>query len=170
MRRWLAFIGVVIALGSGPVSGQAGLPEAAESTSPRPEDFVRQAEEQLLALWTEAARASWIQSTYITGDTQILAALASKRAIEAAAKLAKDSAGFETADLPRELARKLELLRLSLTLAVPPDPKASEELTRLVTAMESRYGKGKVCGQAGDECQSLQELSRTMATSRDPKS
>ena len=100
-------------------------------------------EEQLLGLWTEAARASWIQSTYITGDTQILAALASKRAIEAAAKLAKDSAGFETADLPRELARKLELLRLSLTLAVPPDPKASEELTRLVTAMESRVWKGE---------------------------
>ena len=169
MRRWLAFIGVVIVLGSGPVSGLAGSPEAAESTSPRPEDFVRQAEEQLLALWTEAARASWIQSTYITGDTQILAALASKRAIEAAAKLAKESAGFETGDLPRELARKLELLRLSLTLAAPPDPKASEELTRLVTAMESSYGKGKVCGQAGDECRSLQELSRTMATSRDPE-
>ena len=169
MRRWLFFIGVVIALGSGSVSGLAESPEAAEANSPQPEDFVRQAEEQLLGLWTEAARASWIQSTYITGDTQILAALASKRAIEAAAKLAKESAGFETADLPREVARKLELLRLSLTLAAPPDPKASEELTRLVTSMESRYGKGKVCGEAGDECRDLQELSRIMATSRDPE-
>ena len=149
--------------------GACGIAGGSRVNLPPAEDFVRQAEEQLLALWTEAARASWIQSTYITGDTQILAALASKRAIEAAAKLAKESAGFETGDLPRELARKLELLRLSLTLAAPPDPKASEELTRLVTAMESRYGKGKVCGQAGDECRSLQELSRTMATSRDPE-
>ena len=102
-------------------------------------------------------------------DTQALAALASKRAIEATARLAKESAGFETADLPRELARKLELLRLSLTLAAPPDPKASEELTRLVTSMESRYGKGKVCDEAGNECRDLQELSRLMATSRDPQ-
>ena len=162
-------IGVIMALACGSSSGLAGSSEAAEATSSEAEDFVRQAEEQLLALWTEAARASWIQSTYITGDTQALAALASKRAIEATARLAKESAGFETADLPRELARKLELLRLSLTLAAPPDPKASEELTRLVTSMESRYGKGKVCDEAGNECRDLQELSRLMATSRDPQ-
>lgn len=169
MKRWMVLIGVVTALASGPFPGRAGSPEAAESNSSEAEEFVRQAEEHLVALWTEAARASWVRSTYITGDTQALAALASKRAIEATARLAKESAGFETAGLPRELARKLELLRLSLTLAAPPDSKASEELTRLVSSMESTYGKGKVCGEVGDECRNLQDLSRIMATSRDPE-
>ncbi len=169
MKRWMVLIGVVMALASGSFSELAGSQDAAESTSSAAEEFVSQAEEHLLGLWTEAARASWVRSTYITGDTQALAALASKRAIEATARLAKESAGFETAGLPRELARKLELLRLSLTLAAPPDPKASEELTRLVTSMESTYGKGKVCGEAGDECRNLQDLSRIMASSRDPE-
>ena len=167
MKRWMVLIGVVMALGSGSCSGLAGSAQDAESTSSDAEEFMRRAEEHLLALWTEAARASWVRSTYITGDTQALAALASKRAIEATARLAKEAAGFDTAGLPRDLARKLELLRLSLTLATPPDPKAGEELTRLVTSMESTYGKGKVCGEAGGECQSLQDLSRVMASSRD---
>ncbi|MDE2667213.1 MAG: M2 family metallopeptidase [Acidobacteriota bacterium] len=169
MKRLMLVIGGVMVLASGSFSGLAGSQDAAESTSSAAEEFVRQAEERLLGLWTEAARASWVRSTYITGDTQALAAVASKRAIEATARLAKESSGFETAGLPRELARKLELLRLSLTLAAPPDPKASEELTRLVTSMESTYGKGKVCGEAGDECRNLQDLSRIMASSRDPK-
>ena len=169
MKRWMVLIGLVMALATGSSSGLAESPEPAGSASSEAEEFMRRAEEHLLALWTESARASWVRSTYITGDTQALAALASKRAIQATARLAKESAGFETAGLPRELARKLELLRLSLTLAAPPDPKAAEELTRLVTSMESTYGKGKVCGEAGDECQSLQDLSRIMATSRDPE-
>lgn len=169
MKRWMVVIGAFMAFASGVLPVPAGSPEAAVSASSKAEEFVRQAEEHLLALWTEAARASWVRSTYITGDTQALAALASKRAIEATARLAKESAGFETDGLPRELARKLEMLRLSLTLAAPPDPKASEELTRLVTSMESTYGKGKVCGGAGDECQNLQDLSRVMAASRDPE-
>ena len=44
-------------------------------------------------------------------------------------------------------ARKLKLLKLSLTIATPSDPKESEELTRIVTGMEGTYGKGKVLPQ-----------------------
>ena len=169
MDKLTVFIGVCMALVFSSLIGLAKSSEVAESNSSEVEEFVRHAEEELLSLWTEAARASWVQSTYITEDTQILAALASKRAIEVTAKLAKDSTKFNNADLPSEIARKLELLRLSLTLAAPADPKTSEELSRLVTGMESRYGKGKVCDEVGKECRNLQELSRIMATSRDPE-
>ncbi len=169
LRKLKVFGSILVGIGSWLAVEPPSLLTAEEPSSAQADEFVRQAEEKLLSLWTEAARASWVQSTYITEDTQVLAALATKRAIEEAARLAKDSRRFEVARLPRDLARKIELLRLSLTLAAPSNPKDSEELTRLVTAMESRYGKGKVCGQGGNECQNLEELTRIMATSRDPE-
>jgi peptidyl-dipeptidase A len=43
----------------------------------------------------------------------------------------------------------------------------TEELTRIKAGMEGTYGKGKYC--KGEECQNLTELSRVMASSRDPE-
>ena len=45
--------------------------------------FLADAEEKLLALSTNASRASWVQSTFITDDTEILAAQANEKLIAA---------------------------------------------------------------------------------------
>ena len=45
--------------------------------------FLDEAEARLLALATDAGRAAWVQSTYITDDTEILAARANQRLIDA---------------------------------------------------------------------------------------
>ena len=58
---------------------------------------------------------------------------------------------------------------MSLTLATPSDPKESEELTRIAAAMEGTYGKGKYCPGGPQNCKDLEELSKIMAESRDPK-
>ena len=52
------------------------------------------------------------------------------------------------AEAPDDLARKMKLLKLSLTLATPSDPKESEELTRITAAMEGAYGKGSTARPA----------------------
>jgi peptidyl-dipeptidase A len=64
------------------------------------------------------------------------------------------------------VARKMKLLKLSLTLATPADPKESEELTRIVASMEGTYGKGKYCPAGKSECMDLEDLTRLMAGSR----
>ena len=46
--------------------------------------------------------------------------------------------------------RQLDVLKNSLTMSAPPDPKEAEELTRLVASMEGAYGSGKYCPQARD--------------------
>ena len=66
-------------------------------------------------------------------------------------------------------ARKIKLLKLSLTIATPADPKESEELTRITAGMEGTYGKGKYCPNGPDSCKDLEELSKILAESRDPK-
>jgi peptidyl-dipeptidase A len=137
-----------------------------------PEDarkFTEDAERKLLALNTDSSRADWIKSTYITDDTEEVAAKIDERAINAGVEYAKDSTRFDGLRLDVPTTRKLELLKLSLTLATPKDPKESEELTRITAGLEGTYGKGKYCPNGPQSCKDLEELSKILAASRDPK-
>jgi len=130
--------------------------------------FVEDAERQGLVLSTEAQRAEWVKSNFITDDTEAMAARADERAINAGVDYAKGAAKFKSTPLPEDLERKMLLLRNALTIATPANPKESEELTRIVAGMEGTYGKGKYCPQP-DKCLDLEDLSKIMAESRDPK-
>ncbi|MCL6543583.1 MAG: M2 family metallopeptidase [Bryobacteraceae bacterium] len=162
-RRFrVAFIFVAVAA----IVGCARRPSVEEARA-----FLDQAEARLRALSEEASRAAWVQSTYITDDTEILAAKANQRLIEATVALVKQSRRFDGVNLPPELARKMKLLRLSLTLAAPSDPKESEELTRIAAAMEAAYGKGRSCPEGVTDpakCLDINQVTRVMAESRKP--
>jgi peptidyl-dipeptidase A len=130
--------------------------------------FLDDAEARLLRLSNEAGRANWIQSTYITQDTEALAA--NERLIQAGVELAKQARQFEQLALPPELDRKRKLLKLSLTLAAPADPKESEEVTQIATRMEGVYGRGKYCREKAppgqEACLDILAITRIMANSR----
>jgi peptidyl-dipeptidase A len=130
--------------------------------------FVDEAEAKLMELSVEASRAGWVQSTYITDDTELLAAKANERAINAGVEYAKQAARYDKLKLPPETARKLLILKNGLTLAAPADPKESEEVTRIAASMEGEYGKGKYCPEGKDKCLDINEITKVMAESRDP--
>jgi peptidyl-dipeptidase A len=138
-------------------------PTAAEAKT-----FVDGAEQKLLKLWIDASRADWVKSTYITDDTEILAAQANEKAITAGVQYAKEATRFDGVKVDAETARKLKLLKLSLTVAAPADPAEAAELTRLGAAMEGMYGKGKYCPPEG-KCLDLEDITKIMATSRDAR-
>ena len=131
--------------------------------------FIRDAEQKLLTLGVDAARADWVKSTYITDDTEAISAQLDERAIAATVVYAKQATRFDGLKLDADTARKLKLLKLSLTIATPSDPKESEELTRIVSGMEGTYGKGKYCPSGPDSCKDLEDLSKIISESRDPK-
>lgn len=150
----------------------------AQSQKPTIEDarkFLDKVDQHLLSLSTDAGRVNWVQATYITDDTEILAAQANQKMIAATVEYAKEAKKFDGVPLPEDLDRKMKLLKVALTLPAPSNEKESEELTRIVTSMESLYGKGKYCPAAppkqgdtnSDKCLDLQEITRIMATSRD---
>ena len=141
---------------------------AAPPTPAEAKAFVEQAEQKLLALTVESDRASWVQSNFITDDTEALAATAGERRAVVAAALAKEATRFDGLALPEDVARKLKLLKLSLVLAAPLNPAESAELARLAASMEGAYGKGKYCAP-GKECLDLTALEKKMAETRDPK-
>ena len=147
-------------------------PAAAEGppTVAEAEAFLTNAEQRLLQLSVEMGRADWVKVNFITEDTELLAARADERQINAAVELAKQSVRFDKLSLPETLARKMRLLKNGLTLATPSDPKESEQLTRIASSMEGLYGKGKYCRKGTDgkeECRDLEELSKVLANSRD---
>lgn len=143
-------------------------PAAAPATAEEAKKFADDAEKALLQLWIHQSRADWVKSTYITDDTEILAAQAADHTIAATVQYAKDSVRFDRLALPEETARKLKLLKLSMTVAAPSDPAERAELTRIGTAMEGAYGKGKYCPAPG-KCLDLEEITRIMANSRDAR-
>jgi peptidyl-dipeptidase A len=134
--------------------------------------LVARAEETLNALGVRASRADWVQSTYITSDTQAIAAEAREAQIRAATQFAREAGRFRDVQLPPDLARKLTLLRLQLTMPAPSDPGELADLTRIATSLEADYGKGTYCRQrAGgkQECLDISAIERIMAESRDPQ-
>ncbi|HKF44365.1 MAG TPA: M2 family metallopeptidase [Thermoanaerobaculia bacterium] len=143
-----------------PAAGKA--PTVAEAKA-----FLDEVESKLFSLATDAGRSGWVQSTFITDDTEILAAQANERLISATVAYAKKATRFDGVKLPEDLARKMKLLKLSLTLATPSDAKESEELTRITASMEGAYGKGKYCPPGKDKCLDLEDITKIMANSRD---
>jgi peptidyl-dipeptidase A len=131
--------------------------------------FVADAEKRLEDLAIQSERAAWVQSNFITYDTERLASAAYEKLLAATAELAAEAARFDPRILPEDLSRKLLLLKISLPLAAPPDPPKQKELAEIATSMESMYGSGQYCpqGTAGD-CLDLTALERIMAQSRDP--
>ena len=67
--------------------------------------------------------------------------------------------------------RQLNLLKLSLVMAAPADPKESEELTRIAANLNATYGKGKWCPnpEQRETCLNIDDITKIMATSRDEK-
>jgi len=139
---------------------------------PSPEDarkFIDEVEQKLLVMGVEQSRADWIENTYITDDTEAVSAKEDQRVIDATVDYVKQSKRFDGLHLDPVTARKLKLLRLSLTIATPADPKESEELTRAVSEMEGMYGKGKYCPSGPDSCKDIEAITKIMAEDRDPK-
>ncbi len=142
---------------------------SAPPTVPEARAFLDKAEARLLVLGVNSSRADWVKSTFITDDTEILAAQADEKAIVATIDLVKEAARFGELKLPADLERKFKLLKLSLTVATPSNPAESEELTRILSQVEGTYGKGKYCAPNTTKCLDLEDLSRILRTSTDPK-
>jgi peptidyl-dipeptidase A len=140
---------------------------AAKPTAAEAQAFIEAAEARLLDLANRQQRASWVQATYITDDTEKIAAEANKDLIAATVDYAVEATRFDGLALPDDVARKLLLLKLSLPLPAPRDPKLQTELTALAASLEGDYGKGKYC-PPGKECQDIGALSKVMAQSHNP--
>src|SRR3954464_3764340 len=111
MKNALAIAGVC-ALASGCVqtsssSSSAPTPAAAKA-------FLDTANDTLLRLGIQQGQAGWVQQTFITDDTEAIAARANQAANDAGAKFAKESTKYDRVEVPADQRRQLNLLKVSL--------------------------------------------------------
>ncbi len=172
-QLWLSgffFLSVGLLLMSSCTDNPNATTPSGTASAEQAQKFMTDAETRLLDLGIKAGRAEWVKSTFVTDDTEALAAAANENLIGVTTELAEESRRYEALDLSPELKRKLKLLKLSLTLPAPKDPAERSELTKITASMEGDYGNGKYCPE-GDigKCLSLTELEQIMGNSRDPE-
>ena len=156
----------MLACGKPPASAP---PASSTPTTADARRFLDGANATTSTLGIQAGQAGWVQQTYITDDTEAIAARASQAANEAGARFAKESTRYDHVDVPADERRQLNLLKVSLVLATPSNRNESDELSKLIARLESSYGKGKWCPDASkpEACKNIDDVTRIMATTRD---
>ena len=130
-------------------------------------EFVARVEKELFDLSVISGRAQWVNATYITDDTDALAAHFGTIGTEKQVQYAKEAAQWiQVPDLDPDTRRKLNILRTGLVLAAPSAPGAATELNDIATKLQSMYGKGRATHKGksitGDDAEEL------MGTLRNP--
>ena len=137
-----------------PANAQTAAPAAAPApaaadlpfplTAEGAQQFVAAAEKDLFDYTVESSQVNWVNSTYITEDTDAMAARINAVGTEKSVKYALLSARYaEVPGLDADVVRKLNIMRNGLVLPAPTTPGAATELNEIATRLNSFYGKGK---------------------------
>jgi peptidyl-dipeptidase A len=143
-------------------SAQPAAPTAADADA-----FVQRAEKELSEFSVHNSRAQWVNATYITQDTDALAAYFGTIDTEMRVRLANEAARFaDVQGLSYDTKRKIDILRSSIVLPAPTRAGAAAELNRLSTELQSQYGRGR--GTLAGQQLSGNEIEARMGTVRNP--
>ena len=147
-----------------------GAANAATTDTPTAADadaFVARAERELAEFSVMSSRAQWVNATYITPDTDALAAHFGTIGTEMGVRFATQAARYQNVPgLSYDTRRKLDILRSSLTLPAPTTAGAAAELNRISTDLQSQYGAAR--GTMNGETLTGNEIEARMARSAIP--
>lgn len=140
---------------------------AAKPTAADAEAFVAAAEKEGYDYSVSAGRVFWINSTYLTDDTNALAAEVGAKGTEMQVRFALEAAKYkDVPGLSEETRRKLDKLRGGMVLPAPTTEGAAAELNTIATELQSIYGKGK--GTLDGKPVSGSDIEAAMGDVRDP--
>jgi len=141
--------------------------ETAAPTAADAKQFVEETEQKLFDYSIDAGRIYWINSTYITDDTDALAAKVGAEGTTMSVQAAIEAARFnDVSGLDAVTRRKLDKLRGGIVLPAPTTDGASTELNEIATKLNSAYGKGK--GTLNGKEINGSDIEAEMGTNRNP--
>jgi len=115
-------------------------PETAQGAA----QFIAAAEKDLFDFSVDNARINWVNYTYLTDDTDALAAQSNGLLTEKQVAYAVEAAKFsKLPGLDADVSRKLGILRQGIVLPAPTTPGAATQLSEIGTRLASTYGKGR---------------------------
>ncbi|MGD9982191.1 MAG: M2 family metallopeptidase, partial [Hyphomonadaceae bacterium] len=162
---WIAIAAFAAACATTPATTAGGAstgPANAESAAA----FVQAAEEELMRRSEYEGRVAWVYNTYINYDTEWLLQRSDAEGTEARVRLASEAGRYANVELPADTRRKVDLLRLSLTLPAPQREGAASQLSEITTRLASIYSTGRIDYQGRQV--TLDELETLMGTERNP--
>ena len=129
--------------------------------------FIADTEQKMAEFNVDASRIYWVNSTYITDDTDALAAKVGAEGTTMAVQAALDAARFkDVPGLDTDATRKLDKLRGGIVLPAPTTEGAATELNEIATKLNSAYGKGK--GTLNGKEINGSDIEAEMGTNRNP--
>jgi peptidyl-dipeptidase A len=131
------------------------------------EAFVKRAETALHENGLKLGRAAWIQANFITHDTNALVADLDEKFTALGVELAGEAKRFDELDLPFDTRRKLNGLKLALTLPAPANADKTRELSQIKAGLDATYSTGKVDMEG--ESKTLGGVSNIIASDRNPE-
>ena len=163
MKTAISSIALAMTLALAAPAFAQGAPTVADADA-----FVARAEKEGFDFSLYAAQVSWVNATYITDDTDAIAARVGAQGTELAVKYATESAKYASIPgLSYDTNRKLDILRGGLVLPAPTKPGAAKELNDIATKLGSMYGKGK--GTLKGQPINGSDIEAEMGTNRDPE-
>lgn len=170
MINLVSFAALAVATLSIPSIAQA---QEAAAVSAAPSDaeaeaFLARVEKDLFDFSVEGGRVAWVNNTYITDDTDALAAKYGEIGTEKSVQYALEAAKYQNVSgLSAEAKRKLDILRGGLILPAPTTPGSAKELSEIATKLNSAYGKGK--GTLKGQPINGSDIEAEMGTNRNPE-
>src|SRR3546814_9061500 len=95
--------------------------------------FIARVNQEMRATYKELSSAQWISSTYINGDSELIAAKANERWLTQLNGWIEQARRFEGKPMSAETARAMTLLKLMTAMPAPRDPAKLAELTKIAT-------------------------------------
>ncbi len=168
LRTSLAALAFALAVPTAALAEEAApQTSAARPTAADAEAFVAAAEKEGYEYSVSAGRVFWINSTYLTDDTNALAAEVGAKGTEMQVRFALEAAKYkDVPGLSEETRRKLDKLRGGIVLPAPTTEGAAAELNTIATELQSIYGKGK--GTLDGKPVNGSDIEAAMGEVRDP--
>ena len=129
---------------------QTAVAQPAPAAKPDPAAFLAAAEKELQDYSDYAYRIAWVNSNFITDDTDWLNAWAGSAGTLISVRLANETKKFEGVTLTPDQKRKMDILKAGMVMPAPSTGTAeqqkqvADELNTIMTDLQSTYGKGKV--------------------------
>ena len=160
-------LAVGTALAATPAMADNHAGESVERTPEAATEFVAAANQELLDLFDIAARAAWVNSTYLNTDTDRLNTYFGTQITEMLVRLANESARWAEVDgLDYSTSRQLDQMRSGIGMPAPTRDGAAAELNEIATALSTAYSTGRAT-MNGEEINGNEAEAR-MGTVRDP--
>ena len=169
LKSLASVIALSVATVAAPAFAEEAAPQtaAAKPTADDAEAFIAAAEKEGFDYTVSASRVFWINSTYLTDDTNALAAEVGAKGTEMQVRFALEAAKYnDVPGLSAETRRKLDKLRGGIVLPAPTTEGAAAELNTIATELQSIYGKGK--GTLDGKSVSGSDIEAAMGDVRDP--